>query len=193
MSNVTPEIKEDTVERPPNDSDAAIRQIGLAGAPSASIGESVSADGREKGDKRTQTESPTSDSHSRASTRKKAAYMWLALVAVAALVAIAVAVYLLNRRATSSTRTETPSVTETTSAITLSPEQRAAIAVEVVQKRSVQTDVTVPGKIAFNGSRVTAVLSQFSGRIVKLDATVESTVRAGQVLGTIDTPDIVGI
>ena len=63
----------------------------------------------------------------------------------------------------------------------------------MVQKHSEQTDVTVPGKIAFNGEKVTSVLSQFSGRVVRLDATVELTVKAGQVIGTIDTPDIVGI
>lgn len=122
---------------------------------------------------------------------RKRTYIWFALVGAVALIAIAVALYLLIRRATPSTKAEAPTSSETTSSITLSPEQRAAITVEVVQKHSLQTDVTVPGKIAFNGNKVTPVLSQFSGRIVKLDAVVESTVRAGQVLGTIDTPDIV--
>jgi membrane fusion protein, heavy metal efflux system len=124
---------------------------------------------------------------------RRTAYIWFLIVGTVALIAIAVALYLLSRRATPSTKTETPASSETTSSITLSPEQRSAIAVEVVQKRSLETDVTVPGKIVFNGNKVTPVLSQFSGRIVRLDAVVESTVRAGQVLGTIDTPDIVGM
>ena len=156
------------------------------------VGQAISQDGSANADARMHTHAQTHNGHSQAPTRMKGAYVWLALLGVAALIAFAVAVYLLNRRATSTTRTETPSVTETTSAISLSPEQRAAVAVEVVQKHFVQTDVTVPGKIAFNGSEVTPVLSQFSGRIVKLDAVVESTVRVGQVIGTIDTPDIVG-
>ncbi len=157
---------------------------------SSVIGESASREHH------THVQAPTrSESQGRQSSTspRRRAYIWFALVGVAALIAIAVALYLLNRRATPSTKTETPTASETASSITLSPEQRAAIAVEVVQKRSVQTDVTVAGKIVFNGNKVTPVLSQFSGRIVKLDAVVESTVRAGQVIGTIDTPDIIGM
>lgn len=142
---------------------------------------------------RMHAESPTRNGQSEAITRKRSAYVWFAVVSVAALIAIAVAAYLLNRRPTLSGKTETPTANETTSAITLTPEQRAAVSVEVAQKQSVQADVMVPGKIAFNGNKITPVLSQFSGRIVKLDASVESTVKAGQVIGTIDTPDIVGI
>ncbi len=53
--------------------------------------------------------------------------------------------------------------------------------------------MTAPGKIAFNGNRVTPVFSQFSGRVVRLTAEIGTTVRSGQVIGMIDTPDIVGI
>lgn len=74
---------------------------------------------------------------------------------------------------------------------TLSPEQRASVVIEVVQKGRIQSDVTAPGKIAFNGNRISPVFSQFNGRLVRLDAEVGANVRAGQVIGTIDTPDIV--
>ena len=124
--------------------------------------------------------------------RKRRPLVWAALIGVTVLLAIGLAV-LLVKRTIPATKTESPAVAETSSVVMLSPEQQAALAVEVVQKHSEQTDVTVPGKIAFNGEKVTSVLSQFSGRIVRLDATVELTVKAGQVSGTIDTPDIVGI
>ncbi|PWT82135.1 MAG: hypothetical protein C5B44_02645 [Acidobacteria bacterium] len=125
-------------------------------------------------------------------TSRRTVFMWLAIVAALTLVSIVLARYLLNRDAQHSTNSE-KTAADTTKEITLTPEQRSAVAVEEVQKHSVLTDVTAPGKIALNGNRVTPVLPQFSGRIVKLDAVVESTVKAGQVIGTIDTPDIVGI
>jgi len=135
-------------------------------------------------------EPETNDRSVPSAARRRQVLLWVALVSVAAVVAIAVTLYLL-RSIPTATKTESPTAAET--AITLSPEQRTAVAVEAVQKRSEQTDVTVPGKIAFDGNKVTPVLSQFSGRIIRLEATVESVVRAGQVIGTIDTPDIVGM
>jgi cobalt-zinc-cadmium efflux system membrane fusion protein len=137
-------------------------------------------------------ESPSDDGAVITRPRKRRPLVWAALISVTVLVAIGLAV-LLVKRTIPATKTESPAVPETSSVVILSPEQQAALAVEVVQKHSEQTDVTVPGKIAFNGEKVTSVLSQFSGRIVRLDATVELTVKAGQVIGTIDTPDIVGI
>src|SRR6266851_1516781 len=87
---------------------------------------------------------------------------WLAI----ALVAIAIAAgtwFLLNRRSRTAARQQSVSDSETSSSFaTLSPEQRAAIAVEVAQTRTLEGDVTAPGKIAFNGNRVTPVFSQFS-------------------------------
>jgi cobalt-zinc-cadmium efflux system membrane fusion protein len=139
-----------------------------------------------------QAESPIDDGAVTTGPRKRRPLVWAALIGVTVLVAIGLAV-LLVKRTIPTTKTESPAVPETSSVVMLSPEQQAALAVEVVQKHSEQTDVTVPGKIAFNGEKVTSVLSQFSGRVVRLDATVELTVKAGQVIGTIDTPDIVGI
>jgi cobalt-zinc-cadmium efflux system membrane fusion protein len=76
-------------------------------------------------------------------------------------------------------------------AIKLAPEQRQEITVEVAQKHAVQGAVKSPGKIAFNANQISPVLPQFSGKIVKLNAEIGNTVRAGQVLGVIETPDIV--
>jgi len=67
------------------------------------------------------------------------------------------------------------------------------VSVEVTQRRTLSTAVTAPGKVAFNSNKVTPVFSQFSGRIVNLAAEVGTSVRVGQVIGTIDTPDIVSM
>jgi cobalt-zinc-cadmium efflux system membrane fusion protein len=75
--------------------------------------------------------------------------------------------------------------------VTLSSAQRAAVTVEVAQMRTLWADITTPGKVAFNSNKVTPVFSQFSGRIVQLEAEVGTSVRVGQRIGTIDTPDIV--
>lgn len=128
-----------------------------------------------------------------ASSRRRIVYLVLIAVGVVTVVAVAVGQYLMKSRAIPVTKGEGQTAADGTSAITLTPEQSAAIVAEAVQKHLIQTDVTVPGKIVFNGNYVTPVLSQFSGRIVKLDAAVETTVGAGTVLGTIDSPDIVGI
>lgn len=117
---------------------------------------------------------------------------WLAIALVAVTIT-ALMWLLLNRRSRTIDRQRPVSDSETSSFVTLSAEQRSAVAVEVTQNRPLQTDVTAPGKIAFNGNRVTPVFSQFSGRIVRLMAEVGTTVRSGQTIATIDTPDIVGM
>src|SRR6266436_4578844 len=77
---------------------------------------------------------------------------------VIAVVAAGLAVgtwFLLSRRSRAITRQQPVSESETNSSFaTLSPEQRAAIAVEVAQTHTLQANVTAPGKIAFNGNRV---------------------------------------
>src|SRR5438270_1875393 len=138
MSNPTLEISEETAET------------------TSSVIESESRAAHTDPKGPTPTESQSQGGQSPASSLRTV-YFWFALVGVAALVGIAVALYLWNRRTTPLTKTETPTTSETTSSIALSPEQRAAITVEVVQKRSAHTDVTVAGKIAFNGNRVTPI------------------------------------
>jgi len=111
-----------------------------------------------------------------------------------ALVAIIAAGIRLSRPTKLATKEQTSSDSQgSPSVITLAANQRSSIAVEVVQQHTLRGDVTTPGKVAFNGNKVTPVFSQFSGRIVRLEAEIGSTLRAGQVLGVIDTPDIVGM
>ena len=82
-------------------------------------------------------------------------------------------------------------IQKSASAIQLSPDQTLNISVEIVQRHSVAGEVKSPGKVAFNGNQISPVLTQFSGRLVKLLAEVGQNVHAGQILGSVETPDIV--
>jgi len=118
---------------------------------------------------------------------------WLAIVVTAAVLTVGLWV-LANRRSRAAARQQPTLDSETSpSFVTLSPEQRAAVSIEVAQRHTLQSDVTAPGKIAFNGNRVTPVFSQFAGRIARLMAEVGTTIHPGQTIGMIDTPDIVGM
>jgi membrane fusion protein, heavy metal efflux system len=125
--------------------------------------------------------------------KRIAPWTWLVIAVVAAGLAVGIW-FLLGRRSRAVTHQQPVSESETSSSFaTLSPEQRGAIAVEVAQTHTLQGDVTTPGKIGFNGNRVTPVFSQFAGRIVRLMSEIGTRVRSGQTIGMIDTPDIVGM
>jgi cobalt-zinc-cadmium efflux system membrane fusion protein len=120
------------------------------------------------------------------------------IVAAAALILTFItALLFLHHKSSVTSAAETTATSDASSVaastIVLTPEQQAIIAVEVVQRRPIELDVAAPGKIAFNGNRISPVYSQFSGRLVRLNAEVGTTVRAGQVIGMIDTPDIVAM
>src|SRR5258708_14563543 len=118
---------------------------------------------------------------------------WIA-IAVAAAVLTVVVWFLLNRRARAIPHQQPVADSETSSSVVaLSPEQQASVVVEVAQRRMLQGDVTAPGKITFDGNRVTPVFSQFSGRIAQVMAEVGTMVRPGQTIAMIDTPDTVGL
>jgi membrane fusion protein, heavy metal efflux system len=76
-------------------------------------------------------------------------------------------------------------------AIRLSPDQTDSITVEAVQKRMVAGEVKSPGKVVFNANQVSPVLAQFSGRLTRMSAEIGQVVKVGQILGSIETPDIV--
>lgn len=84
-----------------------------------------------------------------------------------------------------------PDAQTTLGAISLTPEQRSNISVEIVQKHTVAGELKSPGKVAFNGSQMSPVLTQFNGRLTKLVAEVGQSVHAGQILGEVETPEIV--
>lgn len=78
-------------------------------------------------------------------------------------------------------------------AIVLEPEQRANVLTDLVKVGDLPVRTAVPGAVGFNENRVTPLFAQFAGRVVRLDAEVGQSVRAGQVLGALDSSDIVGI
>jgi cobalt-zinc-cadmium efflux system membrane fusion protein len=123
---------------------------------------------------------------------KKSRFIGWLIVLVAVVVTVITGALLMRQRAEKKKTTDAPNADESAvSTIALSPEQRANVAVEIVGPRTLTFDVTAPGKIAFNGNRVTPVFSQFNGRLVKLNVEINQTVRAGAILGMIDTPDII--
>lgn len=124
----------------------------------------------------------------RASKQKMIARLIAALVIGAM---IAVGALLLKKEHASASQNGSAGNHSASAVSQLSPEQQAHIEVEVVQQRRLPSELAVTGKVSFNGDLVTPVFSQFSGRLIKLNAEVGSTVKAGQALGTIDTPDII--
>jgi len=126
-------------------------------------------------------------------TRRIAPGAWVAIALVVA--GLAVGTWFLVGRNSKAVASQQPvSDSESNSTLTtLTPEQRAAIAIEVAQTHTLQGEVTAPGKIAFNGNRVTPVFSQFSGRVARLLPEIGATVSSGQTIGMIDSPDIVGM
>jgi cobalt-zinc-cadmium efflux system membrane fusion protein len=76
----------------------------------------------------------------------------------------------------------------------LSPEQLRNGHMEVapVEERPVAGEITAPGRIAFDDSRVAHVFSPVSGRILRIHAQLGDRVRKGAALVTLDAPDAGG-
>jgi cobalt-zinc-cadmium efflux system membrane fusion protein len=77
-------------------------------------------------------------------------------------------------------------------AIAVSDQQLTQIATDVVKDRLVAIDRKATGKIGFNEDRLTPVFAPFPGRIVDLHANKGDSVRSGQPLATVESPDFVG-
>ena len=71
------------------------------------------------------------------------------------------------------------------------PDQVARLKTAAVARRTVDIIEEATGKVAFNDEASTPVLSPYTGRVVELLAKPGDTVRKGEPLFTIDTPDIV--
>lgn len=126
--------------------------------------------------------------HSRSS-----ALVW-GISAVAGVVAATLIALAFSGRDTDSRPVADAHPTATSSGtVTLAPEQRASVTVARVAQVSVPLRTTVPGRIDFNADHVTPLFAQLSGRVVRLDGEVGAPVRQGQVLGMLDSPDIVAM
>jgi cobalt-zinc-cadmium efflux system membrane fusion protein len=78
--------------------------------------------------------------------------------------------------------------------IWLSQEQMGSGHIEVapVEERPVSGEITVPGRIAFDDSRVAHVFSSVSGRVSRIHAQLGDRVRKGAPLVTLEAPDAGG-
>jgi cobalt-zinc-cadmium efflux system membrane fusion protein len=76
--------------------------------------------------------------------------------------------------------------------IAVNEQQLSQISTEAVRDRIVAVDRKATGKIGFNEDRLTPVFAPFSGRIVELQANKGDSVRSGQSLAIVESPDFVG-
>jgi len=77
--------------------------------------------------------------------------------------------------------------------VTLAPEQRASVVSSAVAHGDVPVHASVSGRIEFNANKVTPLFAQLSGRIVRLDVEVGTSVIEGQTIAMLDSPDVVGM
>jgi membrane fusion protein, heavy metal efflux system len=123
--------------------------------------------------------------------------------AVGALVAIAMAgfgAWFLNQSSTpelgattsaSAEQSAAPSVpARARDSIELSDSQLASVKVEAVEERAFPVEKEAVGSIDFNEEMAVQVFTPYQGRIIALYASVGDDVKKGQILFTIDSPDL---
>ena len=74
----------------------------------------------------------------------------------------------------------------------LSPQQlqTSQVSVASVEERMVASQITAPGRIAFDDSRVAHVFSPVTGRVVHIEAQLGDHVRKGAPLVSLESPDV---
>jgi len=87
-------------------------------------------------------------------------------------------------------RTQRAPVQPTELQVELSEQQASSITVAVVGRASFQPVRNAVGSIDFNQNRLVQVFTPYQGRILSADANVGDRVLRGQVLFTIDSPDL---
>jgi cobalt-zinc-cadmium efflux system membrane fusion protein len=85
--------------------------------------------------------------------------------------------------------TEKPGASD---AIMVNEEQLKQISTDMVKEHMVTIERKATGKVGFNEDRLTPVFTPFAGRIVELLANKGESVRSGQPLAVIESPDFVG-
>jgi cobalt-zinc-cadmium efflux system membrane fusion protein len=121
--------------------------------------------------------------------RKSARRLWIGAAFVLALGA-AVSAFLVQRRAPEE---KTPSAAVASDTIALALEQRTQVVVAPVEAVDLPVQTAVVARVDFNENRVTPLFVQFAGRVVRVDAEPGASVRQGQVLAVLDSPDIVAL
>jgi len=115
-------------------------------------------------------------------------------VAFAALgVATLAGVALSGRNGESREPRAVPASPQPSDEVTLAPEQQSRVTVSPVTKGTIPVRAAVPGRVDFDANRVTPLFAQFAGRVVRVDAEVGMVVREGDVLGMLDSSDVVSL
>ena len=80
------------------------------------------------------------------------------------------------------------------SVVTLTKEAlaNATIRTESARRGDLRKRLRVPGRISANQNRTARVLSTLEGRIIRLNFDIGDAVRAGDVMGLVETPELVG-
>ncbi len=85
---------------------------------------------------------------------------------------------------------ETPqSATATDSGVTITAAQRGQIITAKVEQKSYTPTILTTGTVAFNGERSTQVIAAISGPVSKLLVDLGDSVKVGQALATVASPD----
>jgi multidrug efflux pump subunit AcrA (membrane-fusion protein) len=122
-------------------------------------------------------------------SRKKTRRPWIAATIVLALGAAMLAFLALSRAPVE--EAAAPLVSPNT--IGLAPEQRRDVVVAPVEAVDLPVQTAVVGRVDFNENHVTPLFAPFAGRVVRIDAEPGASVRQGQVLAMLDSPDIVAL
>ena len=88
----------------------------------------------------------------------------------------------------------TPTAKREENVVTLTPEnlKHVTIKAEVVQPGSLEVTLKAVGRVSENLNKTAKVTSTLEGRLIKLSADVNDRVKAGDVLGLVQTPELLG-
>lgn len=82
-----------------------------------------------------------------------------------------------------------PAASETASNITLPPEQRSRVVIREITSTTFARTIDVTGTVAFDANRSTQVISPISGPVTRLLVELGTSVRPGESLATVSSPD----
>src|SRR4029077_4441309 len=106
------------------------------------------------------------------STRRVWALLTIAAVSIATVMAFALSARNNDKMAAGSKPGSRPA----SNTVTLAPEQRASVVSSAGAPGALPVHAWVPGRIEFNANKVTPLFAQLSGRVVRLDVEVGTSV-----------------
>lgn len=70
--------------------------------------------------------------------------------------------------------------------------EHATIKMEVAARGALSTTMRAPGRVSANLNKTAKIVSTLEGRVTKLNVDLNDRVKAGDVLGTVDVPELIG-